>query len=163
MAAARFAFFVALVALALVLAAAAFAETIVNQKMQFTGASINECPDPDELVLVEGTIHTTSHVTVSGNRTHTSVDVHTTGVQGTALVTGARYVEMEINNQQENVSSDFTPFEFTSERTHNLTRLGEDGTFELGDDLRVHHIIHMTVNANGILTADKDEITIECR
>jgi len=45
----------------------------------------------------------------------------------------------------------------------NLTRLGEDKTFVEGGDLRVHVIAHMTVNANGVVTADKTDARVDCR
>ena len=107
-------------------------------------------------------MHTTSHVTLSGDRIHTSVDVRMTGVKGTALVSGARYVAMEVNNQQHSFSLDGAPTDFTDVLSHHLTRLGEHGTFIEGDDLRFHSIIHMTVNANGVVTADKSEFRDEC-
>jgi len=84
-------------------------------------------------------LHTTSRVTLSGDRVHVGVTSHFTGVKGTTT-SGARYTMMDVENQQTNFSTDFAPSEFTAERTMNLTRLGEDGTFVDGDDLRVHVI-----------------------
>jgi hypothetical protein len=151
----------ALLCCAFVASGTALADTVVNQTIPFTGTSYNDCTD--ELVAVEGQLHIVTRTSVSGSRVHTGVAMHSTGVKGTALVSGARYVEMDVENQETNFSTDFAPSEFTYERTHNLTRLGEDGSFVSGDDLRVHVIAHMTVNANGTVTANKTDTDIECR
>ena len=45
----------------------------------------------------------------------------------------------------------------------NLTRLGEEQSFGDGDDLRVHVTAHMTIHANGVVTADKTDARTECR
>lgn len=156
----RLRFVFAALAAAVVVPAAVLAETIVNQTIPFSGSAFNACTD--ELVTITGNVHTTTRVTVSGDRIHEGVTVHITGVEGTTL-TGVRYVEMDVSNQETNFSTDFAPSEFTAERTMNLTRLGEDGTFVAGDDLRVHVIAHMTVNADGGITADKVDESIECR
>ena len=156
----RLPFLLGALAAALVVSAAALAETIVNQTLPFSGTAFNSCTD--ELVMVTGNIHTTTRVTVSGSRIHEGVTVHITGVKGTTLA-GATYVETDVTNQETNFSTDLAPSEFTSERTMNLTRLGEDGTFVAGDDLRVHVIAHMTVNANGVVTVDKDDASVDCR
>lgn len=146
---------------ALVGATAAPGATVVNQKLPFTGTFYNECAD--ELIAVEGTVQTTSQVTFSGDRVHTSVDVRLAGLEGTALDSGARYTAMDVQNQQLNVDLDGAPAEFTDVRSHHLTRQGDDGTSVLGDDLRFHSIIHMTVNANGLVTVDKSEMRSDCR
>ncbi len=146
--------------LGLLAVATAGAATTLNQSIPFTTTAFNQCTD--ELVAVEGNLHTTSRLTVSGDRVHTGVTVHFTGVKGTTLA-GARYTMMDIENQQSNFSTDSTPSEFTAERTMNLTRLGEHGAFVDGDDLRVHVIAHMTVNANGFVTADKLDARVDCR
>ncbi len=146
--------------LGLLAVAAAGATTTLNQTIPFTTTAFNQCTD--ELVAVRGNLHTTSRLTVSGDRIHTGVTVHFTGVRGTTPA-GALYTMMDVENQQSNFSTDFAPSEFTAERTMNLTRLGEDGAFVDGDDLRVHVIAHMTVNANGVITADKFDARADCR
>jgi hypothetical protein len=57
---------------------------------------------------------------------------------------------------------DSAPFEITTERTHNLTRQGEDGALVDGDDYRFHSIFDMTVNANGVVTVNKFDVREEC-
>ncbi|MDQ3379965.1 MAG: hypothetical protein M3546_06545 [Actinomycetota bacterium] len=146
--------------LGLLAAATAAAGTTLNQSIPFTSVAYNSCTE--EFVAVEGNLHTTSRVTLSGDRVHIGVTSHFTGVKGTTT-SGARYTMMDVENQQTNFSTNFAPSEFTAERTMNLTRLGEDGTFVDGDDLRVHVIAHMTVNANGFVTADKLDARSDCR
>ena len=99
--------FLALTCAALVTAATALAGTVLNQKIPFTGTTFNDCTD--ELILVEGNLHTTNRLSFSGDRVHQGVHIQSTGVKGTALISGARYVEMEVQNQQANFSTDFAP------------------------------------------------------
>lgn len=161
MPAARLMVLVALICGALVASTPASADTIVNQTSPFATTVVNDCTD--ELVAVEGNLHTIVRLNTSGDRVQTAEAVHFTGAKGTAFVSNAQYVEMDVQNTQANNMTDFAPSEFTAERTMNLTRLGEDTTFGDGDDLRVHAIAHMTINANGIVTVDKVDATAECR
>jgi hypothetical protein len=138
----------------------ALGATIVNAKTPFAATTLSDCTG--ELVALVGEMHTLVRFGESGDRQHFGFDVHITGVKGTGLPSGARYVEMDVQNTQANV----TPLgqqEFTAERTMNLTRLGEDKTFGDGDDMRVHVVAHMTVDANGVVRVDKTDATNECR
>lgn len=141
-------------------AATTLAETTVNQTFPFMATAYNECTD--EFIAVEGNLHMTTRLHTSGDRLHFGMTEHMTGVKGTAMGSGARYTMMDVVNTQSN-STGFAPSESTFERTHNLTRLGEDGSFVPGDDLRVHTIVHITMNANGVVTADKSEARVDCR
>lgn len=157
----RFLALVALSLLAVSAAATALAETTVNQTFPFSGMAYNQCAD--EFIVIEGNQHTTTRLHTSDDgRLHFQMKDHMTGVKGTALMSGARYAMMDVVNTQSN-STGFAPGESTFERTHILTRLGEDGSFVLGDDLRVHTIVHVTINANGAMTADKNEARVDCR
>jgi hypothetical protein len=142
---------------ALLVGSTALAATVLNQKTPFVHPTNNPCTGED--VVLEGTMHTVVHFSTSGDRVHFGEDVRLTGMQGTTL-TGVRYVEMDVNNQQANV----TPLgqtAITAERTAILTRLGE--TFGDPDDFHIHVIAHMTLNANGVPTVDKVESRNECR
>jgi hypothetical protein len=129
--------------------------------MPLATSTFSDCTD--ELVLVQGNLHVlVREGTSPSGREHIAEAVHFTGVKGTGLVSGVRYIEMDVQNTQANI----TPFgqqEFTAERTMNLTRLGEDGTFGDGDDLRAHVIAYMTFNANGVPSAEKFDARTECR
>ena len=116
-----------------------------------------------EAVFIEGTMHvkSTGKVSVAGTKSQTEMNL--TGVKGTTA-TGVRYVL----NQQ---SSDMQHAEFdvlgnvqaTYEQTDILTRQGETGLPMLGDDLRLHLLIHLTINGNGVPTAQKNDLRAECR
>jgi hypothetical protein len=144
---------------ALAAAATAFGGAIVNQKTPFTHLADNGCTG--ESVVLSGTMHTVVHSSTSGDRVHFGEDVHLTGMKG-ATPTGVQYVEMDVQNTQANVTA-LGQLEITAERTMNLTRQGEDKTFGDGDDLRMHVIAHMTLNANGVPTVDKVDSRSECR
>ena len=140
--------------------AVALAGAILNQTTPVSAPVLNDCTG--ETVLLEGNLHTVVHLGDSGSRLHLGEDVRLTGMKGSALPSGARYVEMDVQNTQANI----TPLgqqEFTAVRTMNLTRLGEEQSFGDGDDLRVHVTAHMTIHANGVVTADKTDARTECR
>ena len=144
----------------LVAAATALGGAVLNQTTPTIATTFSDCTM--ENVILQGNVHTVVHAGVSGDRFHFGEDVRFTGAQGFGVVSGARYVEMDVNNSQANIT-DFGPQEITVERTMNLTRLGEDQTFGDGDDMRVHTIFHMTLSANGDVTAETDRTRIECR
>lgn len=143
-----------------VLATVAVAGAVLNQTAPFAATAFNDCTGED--VLLEGNVHTVVHFGESGDRLHLGEDVRFTGMKGTALVTGAQYVGMDVQNTQANITA-FGQQEITAVRTVNLTRLGEDKTFGDGDDLRTHVTAHMTMNANGVVTVDKVDTRTECR
>lgn len=144
----------------MVVAVTAVAGAVVNQNTPFAHSITSDCTG--EEVLLQGKMHTVVHFGDSGDRVHFGEDVHLTGMKGTAILSGARYVEMDVQNTQANITA-FGQREITAERTMNLTRLGEDKTFGDGDDLHVHVIAHMTMNANGVVTVDKVDSRNECR
>ena len=140
--------------------ATASAGAILNQTTPFAHDTFSTCTE--ELVHLQGNLHTVVHFGESGDRVHLGEDVRFTGMEGMGLLSGARYIEMDVQNTQANVTQ-LGPQEFTAVRTMNLTRLGEDTTFGDGDDLRMHVTAHVTVNANGIVTVDKVDAREECR
>ena len=142
-----------------ILLAVTTAGAAVTTSTPFTGSTLNTCTG--ELVNYAGVQHTTTRVSTNGDRMHFGITEHLSGVTATT-VTGARYAMTATQTGSSNFESDGAPSEFTSARTLILTRLGEDGSFIAGDDLRLHVVAHMTVSANGQITADFEKTRIEC-
>jgi hypothetical protein len=137
------------------------ADVTFNSNEPYMETAFNSCTE--ESVDLEGTVHTVVRFSVSNGRTHMGGSSSFSALKGIALPSGARYVETKIENLGGNFDSDdFAPAETTTETIQILTRLGEDGTFVDGDDLRVHISAHMTVNANGTVTADHTDSSVEC-
>jgi hypothetical protein len=150
---------VAAAALVAVAAASGAVPDTQTYAVPFTSEAENTCKD--ELVTLTGTMHLKVHSTLgSDGRLHFESTVNDASVQGFAAITLARYVENSTQTSTTNFSSDGAPSEATVTIDSNLIRLGEDGT---ADDLRSHVVMHITYNANGVPTADKNDSRLDCR
>jgi hypothetical protein len=141
-------------------AGSASAETI-NFYVPISGTVTNTCTG--ELVAINGTAHfkETNNSSLAGVKSQ--IEMNLTGVKGTALVTGARYVmNRQISDTQHAEFDAFGNAQITMEQTDILTRQGETGTFLVGDDFRLHVIAHLTVS-KGLPRAQKFDLRADCR
>jgi hypothetical protein len=60
-------------------------------------------------------------------------------------------------------SLDLAPFHTTFEFMVQFIRVGEGGTYVVGDDFYEHYLAHATVNANGIVTVDDFSDEVRCK
>jgi hypothetical protein len=148
------------IASALAFATAVSADVVMNSNEPWSETPFSDCTG--ETVLLEGTVHSVVRFSFSNGRTHIGSSSSWSALKGTGMTSGARYVETRIENFGGNMDSDVMPMETNTETIQILTRLGEDGAFVMGDDLRVHISAHMTVNANGTVTADHTDSRVEC-
>jgi hypothetical protein len=141
-------------------AASASAETI-NFYLPVSGTVTNDCTG--EKVAINGTMHVKATDNTSPAGIKYQLEANLTGVTGTALVTGARYV---MNDQTSDMGhAEFGAFgnvQQTLETSTVLTRQGETGTFLVGDDFRLHTIAHLTMS-KGVPRAEKFELRADCR
>jgi hypothetical protein len=143
-------------------AGSASAATTISGSDPFGGTVDNTCTG--DMVVVQGTAHFkfTFNSTATGGQTEGEMNL--TGVTGTAPLSGARYV---MNTQSSDVSHfSFDPLGHDVEQVEMdqiLNRLGNDGLFVLGDDLYVRVLAHLTVNANGVPTVDRYDVSGDCR
>jgi hypothetical protein len=146
--------------LALALAAPVGADVTFNTTEPYSETAENTCTG--DFVQLMGTMHTVMRMSVlDGGHTHFGGSTEFGGLNGTT-VDGVRYVETRIENFGGSFDSDFMPSETNTETLQILTRLGEDGSFVEGDDLRVHISAHVTVNANGTFTVDRTDSSVQC-
>jgi hypothetical protein len=141
-------------------AASASAATI-NFDVPVSGAVPNECTGED--VFINGTMHVKQTDNSSLTGLKSQIETNLTGVKGTGLVTGARYV---MNDQTSDMQhAEFDPFgnaQITMENSTLMTRQGETGALLTGDDFRLHVLMHLTV-VNGVTKADKSDLRADCR
>lgn len=78
------------------------------------------------------------------------LDVRIDGLQAVAALTGKKYVVQDTFDHEFVFSN---AAEDTFDITAHFERVGEDGTFILGDDFYEYLRTHITANANGIVTA----------
>jgi hypothetical protein len=135
------------------------ATVITHEPFVFTTVS----PCTGESASGAGFLHIKEHIDISPSGDfHGAVELNVESAQA-VTVTGARYVLTEAFAAHANIDSDLAPQNLNQEVTAHFTRIGEDGTFILGDDFVLRMRIQFTVNANGVVTVDNVEFTEECR
>jgi hypothetical protein len=134
---------------ALIGATIAEADAAFSQTSAITYTGTNTCTG--EAFTGTGRLHFLLHenLSTSGALEH-HLDVSIDGLKAVAFVSGKKYVIQDIFNDE-------FVFAGASEETFNITahfiRVGEDGTFILGDDFYEYLRTHITANANGVVTA----------
>jgi hypothetical protein len=107
-----------------------------------------------EEVLLSGNLHDLFHVTINDNSIHVKVHDQPQGISGTGQVTGVKY-------QATGVTQDEFKTSFGSEETfvNNFRIIGQGP----GNNFLVHDNFHITVNANGTVTAFHDNFRADCK
>jgi hypothetical protein len=132
---------------ALIAAPGASADPTFSETTPVTVDGVNTCTG--EAFTGMGTMHLVLTDTLSGDRLQYHLLTTIDGLEAVTLL-GKRYVV------QEAFSDEFVFFgadEETFAITAHFVRLGEDGTFILGDDFYEYIRTHITANANGMITA----------
>jgi len=108
-----------------------------------------------EIVDLTGEVHAVFSVTVDANGgVHIATHFNNAGVNGIGLTTGNKYQASGGDYFVSN--SGGTANELTFVNNFLLVAPGS------GNNLRVHELAHVTVNANGEITAETDNITVDC-
>jgi hypothetical protein len=107
-----------------------------------------------EIVNVAGSLHVVDHATETGNgQFHLSHHENPQGLTGTGQVTGDVYHNVGSAHFHINLNPAETA---TQLLTFKLVGPGPD------NNLYLRGIAHFTVNANGVVTVDRSEFTVEC-
>jgi hypothetical protein len=135
--------------------------TAVETKAPFTTTFENPCTG--EPVVATGFVHTVADVRFGTDGSlHDQYHFNLQGVTGTGLTTGAKYTVQEEWNVGTNADDDHST-------THHIfrqqyVRTGNTGTVLAGDDFYIYFRLHITMNANGQMTAFRIETEEEpCR
>ena len=108
-----------------------------------------------EEVHLTGKVNQVFHSTVdSAGGAHVKVHMNDQGISGTGLTTGDKYQRTGATNSEINVK---VGTEHTTVFTLNLIGQGN------GNNLLIRLMEHITVNANGIVTAEVENISVECK
>jgi hypothetical protein len=111
-----------------------------------------------EVIEVSGTLHVREHTTYDSNGgVHTMALAHPQGVSGVGLTTGDKYHATGMTMERYNASLAREGSQYTLLNNFRLIGQGK------GNNYLVHQNIHVTVNANGEVTADVDNVTFDCR
>ena len=110
-----------------------------------------------EVVTLNGNLHVLISTTVNGN--HISSDMHfqPQGITGVGSVSGDKYQGTGITRFS--FEADVAGFPFIQTMVNNFKIIGQGS----GNNILVHENLHVTVNANGTVTASVDNFSAECK
>jgi hypothetical protein len=109
-------------------------------------------------VLLEGTLHETFHLGINGNRFQLKIIDNPQGLRGIGQVTGDKY---QATGETQTMINDrtFVNGVFTESYINNFKIIGQGP----GNNFLIHENFHVTVNANGTVTALLDHLTADCK
>ena len=110
-----------------------------------------------EVVTLNGNLHVLISTTVNGN--HISSDMHfqPQGISGVGSVSGNKYQATGITRFS--FEADVAGFPFSQTLVNNFKIIGQGP----GNNFLVHENFHLTVNADGTVTANVDNFSAECK
>jgi hypothetical protein len=134
---------------------------ITNDQVSFAQVAFVPCANngAGEPVLISGTLHVLIHETISdAGQAQFKFHFQPQGASGVGLTTGDTYRATGVTQQTTTVDlTDGAPLEFTFINNFRIIGRGRD------NNLLVHLTVHITVNANGELTAEVVNTSAECR
>ena len=110
-----------------------------------------------EDVLFTGNLHLLFHTTVNGNQFTAMFHRQPQGISGTGLTTGDQYRGTGV--AQGTLSGSFVNGQFSDTFVDNFRIIGPGR----GNDLLVQQILHITINANGEVTASVANFSLDCK
>jgi hypothetical protein len=131
-----------------------------NVKEPIALAVFVECANggAGELVELTGTLHVLFHVTVDAQGgVHVKSHFQPQGIRGVGSTTGDKYQATGVTQDHFNAGSDGLPVTFTF--INNFRIIGKGP----GNNFLVHETFHVTINANGQVTAEVDNFRAECK
>jgi hypothetical protein len=137
---------------------AAWAAVIDNESIDLTGFSVFvPCADGGngELVVFEGNLHVLTAVTFDRRGgVHVKTHNQPQGLTGVGQTTGDQYQATGVTQDEFNAKVGQT-YTFVN----NFRIIGQ----ATGNNFLVHKTYHLTINANGTVTAVHDNFTIDCK
>ena len=109
------------------------------------------------MVVLEGVMHTMYSFTEDGNGGfHVTSFSQPQKLQGVGQATGDKYNGNGGTRSSENIRGPF-PYEYTYVNNYNFIGQGK------GNNFQVHETVHVTINANGEITADTNNYRSTCK
>jgi hypothetical protein len=133
------------------------ADVVVNDVIPFAQVVLVPCANggAGELVLISGNLHILITSTVDNNGgTQDKNHAQPQGATGVGLTTGDVYRATGVTQDQVTING---AGEFTFVNNFRIIGPGP------GNNLLVHQTVHVTINANGDMTVDVDNSSVECR
>jgi hypothetical protein len=109
-------------------------------------------------VTLSGPVHMLALVTFTKDDAHVKLQANPQDVTGRGSVAGATYRATGVTRDDLNVNTaNGFPVNETIVNNFRMISKGQ------ADNFLVHETMHFTVNANGMLTANHDSFSVECR
>jgi hypothetical protein len=136
---------------------AARSVVVLNESFPIAITVFVPCADggAGELVVLEGNLHVLISITENAN--HLSIKTHSQpqGISGTGLSTGDKYQGTGVTQDHFTTGLGAETFTFVN----NFRIIGQGP----GNNFLVHETFHVTINANGVVTAVVDNFSVECK
>ncbi len=147
------------VALAMATLPVAKAEVVSDAKFPISLQVFIPCANggAGEVVDISGTLHDVFAVTIDGNNMHFVTVDNPQGISGTGETTGVKYQGTGVTRSDLNVQN--AGFPVSNTFVNNFRIIGQGP----GNNFLVHENLHVTISANGTVTAYHDNFTFECR
>lgn len=129
----------------------AFTETVITE-VPFN-VTVNAC---GEIVVLAGMLRIFTHITQNGNRFQVKEQFKPVRVTGVGLTNGVVYHAVGLT--EDIITSSVTDFPAEETFINNFRIIGQGPA----DNYQVHQTIHVTINANGEVTASVDNTSIKC-
>lgn len=110
-----------------------------------------------EWIQVSGPLHILYHLTINGNDFHVKEHYQLQGISGVGFTTGDKY--QGTGETQETYGGSFVNGQYSDTYVNNFRMIGQGP----GNNFTVHETYHITINANGTLTAYVDNFKFECK
>lgn len=110
-----------------------------------------------EVVDLSGSLHAVFSITVNGNNVHLNTLFNPQGVNGVGETTGAKY--QATGETRSDMNFDVVAFPLNITFVNNFKIIGQGPN----NNFLVHENLHITVNANGTLTAFIDNFSFTCQ
>ena len=110
-----------------------------------------------EQVLISGTLHIEQHITINDNRATIKSHFQPQGAGGVGLTTGDNYNATGVTQEVDTLALTGGATEFTFVNNFKIIGQGAD------NNLLVHQLVHVTINANGDVTNTVDNTSAECQ
>jgi hypothetical protein len=110
-----------------------------------------------EVVTLSGDLHILISTTVNANHISLYTHFQPQGVSGVGSVSGDKYQGTGVTRTS--IEADVVSFPFIETFVNNFRIIGQGP----GNNFLLHQNIHITVNANGTVTASVDNFSVECK
>jgi hypothetical protein len=115
-------------------------------------------PCAGEIVQLTGTLHLQNHLTLDdAGGAHFKTHAQPQGISGDGLISGDKYQGTGVTQEHDNFNAGGLPIALTF--VNNFRIIGQGS----GNNLLIHTTAHLTVNENGVVTANVSNASAECR